>query len=178
MRLKVGGRLTYSTCSFNPIENEAVVASVLEKYRDSIRLIDVSGEVSKFLKYRPGLTKWRVFHKARGKMNPSAWYTEWGQVPEQRQGNLEKTMFHPVYTHKNNSNKKQEDPLHLSRCLRFYPHDDNQGGFFVAVLERTSDDKVDSSDLWECSKVRQMPILDELASFSSWFENEYKQYCD
>ena len=29
--LEVGGRMVYSTCSFNPIENEAVIASVLQK---------------------------------------------------------------------------------------------------------------------------------------------------
>merc|ERR1711998_155293 len=29
--LEVGGYITYSTCSFNPIEDEAVVASLLER---------------------------------------------------------------------------------------------------------------------------------------------------
>ena len=30
--LASGGRLVYSTCSFNPIENEAVLANVLSNY--------------------------------------------------------------------------------------------------------------------------------------------------
>lgn len=39
--LKVGGKLSYSTCSLNPIENEAVVAALLQKYEGKIKLLDV-----------------------------------------------------------------------------------------------------------------------------------------
>ena len=37
--LKVGGKLTYSTCSLNPVENEAVVAAVLKEFPGKIRLV-------------------------------------------------------------------------------------------------------------------------------------------
>ena len=38
--LKVGGKMSYSTCSLNPIENEAVVAWALKNYGDKIRILD------------------------------------------------------------------------------------------------------------------------------------------
>jgi len=34
--LRVGGRLVYSTCAFNPLENEAVVGAALAKYVHAI----------------------------------------------------------------------------------------------------------------------------------------------
>ena len=57
--LEVGGRLVYSTCSFNPVEDEAVVGSMLLKCAGSVRLVDVSAEVPG-LKYLKGVKSWKV----------------------------------------------------------------------------------------------------------------------
>lgn len=57
--LKPGGRLVYSTCSMNPLENEAVVAHALRIYGDDIELADVSDTLPG-LKRRDGLMSWKV----------------------------------------------------------------------------------------------------------------------
>lgn len=66
----------------------------------------------------------------------------------------------------------RDDPLNLKRCMRFFPHDDNQGGFFVAVFEKLLDtddglimDSGYKKDAWNNPKVRQREIKDELADF-------------
>ena len=100
---------------------------------------------------------------------------------------LHETMFHEDYTYWNNQKGRavMRDPLNLSRCMRFYPHDDNQGGFFVAVFEKHADvpsgqiyDDSLSMDAWANENVRQRPLLDELADFASWFETEQRKNDD
>ena len=39
--LKVGGKISYSTCSLSPIEDEAVVAAILQIYGDKVKLLKV-----------------------------------------------------------------------------------------------------------------------------------------
>lgn len=57
--LKVDGRLVYSTCSFNPIENEAVVSNLLSQAKGAFKLIDVSHELPGLIR-KPGITSWKV----------------------------------------------------------------------------------------------------------------------
>jgi hypothetical protein len=49
--------MVYSTCSLNPIENEAVVAALLLHARGNLQLVNPTPILPK-LKYRPGIHTW------------------------------------------------------------------------------------------------------------------------
>lgn len=52
----------YSTCSMNPIEDEAVIASILLKTQGSVRIVDTS-KLLPLLKRQNGLSNWKVIFK-------------------------------------------------------------------------------------------------------------------
>ncbi|HHH45391.1 MAG TPA: RsmB/NOP family class I SAM-dependent RNA methyltransferase [Thiotrichales bacterium] len=54
--LRPGGRLLYSTCTFAPEENEAVIHKALERHGDAIEVLPVQ---LPFANARQGLTQWR-----------------------------------------------------------------------------------------------------------------------
>uniref|UniRef100_A0A452SJ70 tRNA (cytosine(34)-C(5))-methyltransferase n=1 Tax=Ursus americanus TaxID=9643 RepID=A0A452SJ70_URSAM len=123
-QLVEGGRMVYSTCSLNPIEDEAVIASLLEKSEGALELADVSSELPG-LKWMPGITHWKVMTK------DGQWFTEWEGVPHSRHTQIRPTMFPP-------KDPEKLQAMHLERCLRILPHHQNTGGFFVAVLVKKS----------------------------------------
>ncbi|KOX72241.1 tRNA (cytosine(34)-C(5))-methyltransferase [Melipona quadrifasciata] len=128
--LAVGGRMVYSTCSLNPIENEAVLHRLLVETGDSVRLVDCRDLVPGLV-CDPGISYWLPASK------DLQYYKSWEDVPEQWQTQVRPKMFPP----------RPEDAakFHFERCMRILPHHQDTGGFFVAVLE-----KVDHLP-WECA---------------------------
>ncbi|KAI9848788.1 MAG: hypothetical protein M1838_000369 [Thelocarpon superellum] len=137
--LKVGGRVVYSTCSMNPIENEAVVASAVDRCGGlaKVAILDTATELPALIR-RPGLTRWAVMDKT-GRI-----WSSWDEVEMQRKahgedglGRLTEGMFPP------SSSPPPEGqapaPLPLGRCMRVYPHLQDTGGFFIAVLEKKAE---------------------------------------
>ncbi len=133
--LKVGGRVVYSTCSMNPVENEAVIASAVERCggMEKVALVDCSASLPE-LKRKPGLKAWFVMDK-QGKT-----WQSWQEVEERREqegpdglGRLAEGMFPPASIHDQTVN------FPFERCMRVYPHLQDTGAFFIAVLEKLSE---------------------------------------
>ncbi|CAG9131516.1 unnamed protein product [Plutella xylostella] len=87
--LSVGGRLVYSTCSLNPIENEAVVARVLREAEGAARLASAQDRLPALCS-QPGMTHWRPASK------DMVFYDSFDQVPERWQTVVRPQMFPPT----------------------------------------------------------------------------------
>ncbi|KAJ8973049.1 hypothetical protein NQ317_011329 [Molorchus minor] len=140
--LTVGGKIVYSTCSINPIENEAVIHRLLAETDGALELVDISSSLPG-LKYFPGMEDWLVSSRNL------EFYKSFDEVDEKWRTTIRPQMFPP----------KSED----RENIRILPHHQNTGAFFVAVLRKLKPlnaqekftKKTDNEDDTESSKKRE-----------------------
>ena len=157
--LRVGGLMVYSTCAFNPVEDEAVVAELLRRSRGAVTLVDCADKL-------PGLKR------CEGK---SSWVPTDAQsnpvLPEEAANSNKSSVHSTVALHAPHHNCHAAQPrslssaglcaaaagcasrlrypssvfppssaeaatFNLSRCLRLLPHHQDTGGFFIALLNK------------------------------------------
>lgn len=146
-------RLVYSTCSLNPIEDEAVVAALLMECWCAglnLQLLDPSAMVCEDstvsllarhlpgIRWRPGVSEWSSDSEIMlaGEKDATEREESRARLPP-----LSRSMMCP-------QSQVMRRELSLQRCMRMLPQDMNTGGFFIAVLEISSkpvtDDQIEA----------------------------------
>lgn len=127
--LKVGGRVVYSTCSMNPVEDEAVLASAITQCggTDVVQLLETK-DLLPGLQRSPGLRKWSIMDKT------ARMWSSWQDVEEHQAqhgveglNRLSESMF------------PTSADIPLERAMRVYAHKQNTGAFFISILEKKSE---------------------------------------
>ena len=132
--LKVGGLMAYSTCSLNPVENEAVVAELLRRSGGALELVE-AGPLLPDLAFHPGLETWKILT-----VGDDLQVQEHSSYDESQAAVAEPSLrrkFRPSLWPPTSG--AGAEGHFLRKCLRILPHLNDTGGFFVALLRKTRD---------------------------------------
>ena len=154
--VQVGGVVCYSTCSLNPVEDEAVVAAALSHFGDAVEIMEITSLEGWI--HRPGVTSWRVAHyKDNGTDRPSqsAQFAPSDDTHDDEEGTRnddnDQDDEMPTLTWYASYEAAKKDqmmeavptmwpsldmPSNLHYCARLFPQDYDSGGFFLALLKK------------------------------------------
>ena len=127
--LRPGGKMVYSTCSIDPVENEAVVAEVLRNC-PWMELVAIDESILPGLIMHEGLTDWDIIDDDGETVEiidqlPKLPGLKWAHIGPQKRRLIDKN------TDLNTENAIAEQ---LKLTKRLYHMDNDTGGFFVALL--------------------------------------------
>ncbi|CDI73817.1 hypothetical protein, conserved [Eimeria praecox] len=159
--LHVNGRIVYSTCSLNPLEDEAVIATVLSQQKGRVEVVDPPELPG--LRWSKGKSSWlvpsppakeRTSVEDSSKTNSPAgdqatFFRTFDEVPEEFRHRIRPTMFPPLGA----------ESLSLEKCVRVLPHHNNTGGFFVCCLRKIAE--LDASQIFISNKSKVRAAAEE-----------------
>ena len=169
--LKVGGEIVYSTCSLNPIENEAVVAQVMREFSqdDELEILDVNNIFKgSDIKRHNGLMKWKIMIEDKNDRNKllvindinDPLYNEFSDI-------ISSSAFPP--------SEDESKKFKLFNCNRFFPHDSDTSGFFITVIKKLK--PISSQD--KSNKINEKIERKRAFEFvNEKFESEFKWIYD
>ena len=127
--LRPGGKMVYSTCSIDPIENEAVVAELLRNC-PWMELVEINDDVLPGLIMRDGLSAWEIIDD-EGK--PVEIVDTLPKLPGLKLAHIDPQKRHMIDENVDEGNENNI-AKQLKRTKRLYHMDNDTGGFFVALL--------------------------------------------
>ena len=129
--LSIGGTMVYSTCSFNPIENEAVVHELICRCGGALVIENVRTHLKPLMNTSEGLLTWRVAGAALEPYADCASARAATSCLEYERNLFVQSMWPP---------KVEADGrrIGLNLCARLHPHESDTGGFFVALLRKVA----------------------------------------
>ncbi|KAG5499120.1 hypothetical protein GH5_03824 [Leishmania sp. Ghana 2012 LV757] len=123
---KAGGIVVYSTCSLNPVEDEAVVSACLAQTKGTFELIDPT-PLLPGLWASPGMTSWTV--TTRDLLTALRTYEDAKRFME-AQADRRTFQYAPSMF----ADPEVLAEQHIERTRRILPHAQDTGGFFFAAL--------------------------------------------
>lgn len=144
--VKVGGVACYSTCSLNPVEDEAVVAEALrsatsndDSSQTTVELVDCP-ELPGMIR-REGIYEWKVADYVDEDEETTKNDNDAADEEEMVRLRWHKTCQDAVEAKMDKPRKSlwpssDNSKLHLERCVRLWPQDQDSGGFFLALIRK------------------------------------------